>query len=147
MSKKIPSGRNMVFVDTSAWIMLLNQDESRHEEAVETYNGYLKNKVKLTSNMVIAETYTWLRRRIGYKNAMDFLKIMHQMQEEELMVVVWSNTDIENIAFRYLQKYDDHELSFVDAVSFAIMDEMSIKETFTFDRHFSITGFIPLNSL
>lgn len=147
MSKKFPSSRNLVFVDTSAWIMLLNQDENRHQEAIETYNGYLKNKVKLTSNMVIAETYTWLRLRVGFESAMDFLKIMRQMQEEEFLVIVWSDYDIENKSFRYLQKYDDHDLSFADAVSFAIMDKMGIKDAFTFDRHFVITGFLPVNSL
>ncbi|PKM80023.1 MAG: hypothetical protein CVU89_15660 [Firmicutes bacterium HGW-Firmicutes-14] len=69
------------------------------------------------------------------------------MQEEEFLIIVWSDKHIENKSFSYLQKYNDHDLSFADAVSFAIMDEMGIKEAFTFDRHFVITGFLPLNPL
>jgi len=147
MSRTVSYKRNLVFIDTSAWIMLMNQDETRHREAVKTYNERLINSAKATSNLVVSETYTWLRMRTSFKNALDFLTAIRQMQEDELLTIIWSNNRLEEKAIKYLQKYRDHKLSFVDAVSFALMAELKIKDTFSFDRHFNIAGFATINSL
>lgn len=147
MNKTVSHRKNLVFIDTSAWLMLMNQDETRHEEAVETYNELLINSAKVTSNMVISETYNWLRMRTGFKNALDFLTATCQMQNDKLLTIIWSSQVLEEKALRYLQKYQDHKLSFVDAVSFAIMAELKIKNSFSFDRHFNIAGFATVNSL
>ena len=136
-----------VFIDTSAWIMLLNADENRYQEAVATYDDKLKSAEKYTSNMIIGETYTWLRIKAGYQPAMEFLHTINTMLEKDLLILIRSGKESENLATGYLQKYKDHRISYVDAVSFAIMKELDIKEAFTFDKHFSIAGFTPLNPL
>ncbi|MHB8170257.1 MAG: type II toxin-antitoxin system VapC family toxin [Thermincolia bacterium] len=139
--------KDNIFVDTSAWIMLLNNDEDRHAEARETYYCFLKAVPLVTSNLVISETYTWLRLRVGFKAAMNFFSVIHELQNNKLLQIVWSTRELEEKAFTLLPKYDDHHISFADAVSFAIMKELSITRSFTFDKHFMVVGFQPLNPL
>lgn len=135
---------NKIFVDTSAWIALLNAEDDLHEAAVKIYQETAQAITKITSNMVISETYTLLLRRVGHKEATDFLKSINAMQEAGILDIVWSNKDLEQLAFRFLQKYNDHDLSFVDAVSFAMMKELQLTHAFAFDKHFIITGFSVL---
>jgi len=135
-----------VFIDTSAWIMLLNADEKRHMEAAEAYNN-IRTSERYTSNLVIGETYTWLRMRVGYSKAIEFLQAVNTMYSEKMLVIVWSDCDIENRAGDYLRKFSDQDLSFTDAVSFVIMINHEIKAAFTFDKHFTVAGFLPINPL
>jgi predicted nucleic acid-binding protein len=41
----------------------------------------------------------------------------------------------------WLARYADHDLSFTDAVSFAIMKARGIKTALTLDHHFKVAGF------
>ncbi len=53
---------NLFFVDTSAWIMLVNKAETYHQAAVGTYNEMSKATFVI-SNLVVGETYTGYVRR------------------------------------------------------------------------------------
>lgn len=48
---------------------------------------------------------------------------------------------LEEAAEEILRKYQDQELSYTDAVSFATMERDRIAEAFSFDRHFKTAGF------
>lgn len=50
--------------------------------------------------------------------------------------------EIEEKAWDIFERYDDKDFSFTDCVSFVVMREMGIKETFAFDEHFNQMGFI-----
>ena len=41
----------------------------------------------------------------------------------------------------WLERYDDHDFSFTDAVSFAAVTERGIAGALTLDRHFAAAGF------
>ena len=57
---------------------------------------------------------------------------------------IWANESIENEAERILSKYSDQDFSYADAVSFALMKRLKIKNAFSFDKHFVIAGFVNL---
>jgi len=57
---------------------------------------------------------------------------------------IYSDATIEDLAERILNRYADQGFSFVDAVSFVVMQERSITEAFAFDHHFLIAGFTLL---
>jgi predicted nucleic acid-binding protein len=44
-------------------------------------------------------------------------------------------------AWEYFRRADLHELSAVDATSFAIMKRSRIRLAYTFDHHFAVVGF------
>jgi len=136
----------LLFVDTTAWIMLLNKAETYHQAAVETYNEMSKATL-VVSNLVVGETYTWLRKKSGYDKALLFLKVIAEKNELNQLKIIYSEPVLEKQAIQLLEKYREHEFSYADAVSFCVMQNLGIKRAFTYDRHFKIAGFDIVNDL
>lgn len=131
-----------IFVDTSAWIALVDKDDSHHKEAASSYPLLLKNHRNLiTSNFVIAETYIIILNELGHKLAIDFLE---KLKASPRILKIYSNEDIEAEAEPILAKYSDQDFSYTDAVSFVIMKRQKIRKAFSFDKHFVIAGFVNI---
>jgi len=131
-----------IFVDTSAWIALVDKDDSHHKEAASSYPSLLKNHRNLiTSNFVIAETYIIILNELGHKLAIDFLE---KIKASPRILKIYSNEDIEAEAEPILVKYSDQDFSYTDAVSFVIMKRQKIRKAFSFDKHFVIAGFVNI---
>ncbi len=136
----------LIFVDTSAWIMLINKSETDHQAAVQIY-GKMSKATLVTSNLVIGETYTWLRKKIGCDKALEFLNAIDQKHELSQVKIIYSEPALEKQAVQLLDKYRDHDFSYADAVSFSIMRNLGVKQAFTYDRHFLSAGFDIVNDL
>jgi uncharacterized protein len=133
-----------IFVDSSAWIALADRDDSHHKAAAEACPIILKNyKTLVASNLIIAETYIMLLKALGLQVALEFLE---RIKASPRILKIYSNEDVETEAERILSKYSDHDFSYTDAVSFAIMKRHGIKKAFSFDKHFTVAGFINLPS-
>jgi uncharacterized protein len=135
-----------LFVDTSAWIMLLNQSEQHHREAVKTYNERQNNRM-VTTNLIIGETYTWLRKKGSFQAAFEYLQSIKRKADLKQLEVIYSDLSLEQQALRLLEKYQDHQFSYADAVSFCVMQNLGIKEAFAYDLHFVVAGFKVINEL
>jgi hypothetical protein len=128
-----------VFVDSGAWIALSDTRDKYHEAAKGQFRTLVEERVSLfTTNLVIAEVYTIIRRTGGYDPAMRFLR---SIRESVRLKVIFSDRFLEDQAGEILRKYKDQDFSLVDAVSFALMQDLEIEEAFAFDRHFTIAGF------
>lgn len=92
----------------------------------------------VTTNLVVSETYTFLRGEVGFKPAWEFLERTAQTARLD---IVQANDLLEAEGRSLLVKYREHRFSYTDAVSFAVMGEFGIDEAFAFDRHFLIAGF------
>ncbi|MBU0704252.1 MAG: PIN domain-containing protein [Chloroflexi bacterium] len=131
-----------MFVDTSAWIAIINPRDKHHLAAKEFYSGVLARKGQfLISNLIVAETYTNLLWKLGHHKAMSFLDIIEQSSSVHC---VWSDQKLEAQARDILRRYDDQDFSYTDAVSFALMQQQELTEAFAFDHHFSVVGFVQL---
>jgi predicted nucleic acid-binding protein len=131
-----------VFVDTGAWFAIQAQDDAHHREARQTLPVVLRvSRALVTSNLVVGETYTLLRLTKGYKTAKRFLDTLVQSQKLER---VFLTEDIEHRAYEVLSRYADHDFSYVDATSFALMGQRRIKHAFAFDVHFRTAGFVRI---
>lgn len=128
-----------VFVDTGAWLALADSSDDLHTTAVAAYSTILQTGARLvTTNLVVAETYNLIRRRIGHVSAMQFLQ---SLRASPRLDKIYSDLELETAAEVWLQRYADQDFSFVDAVSFALMQAEDISQTFAFDKHFSTAGF------
>jgi predicted nucleic acid-binding protein len=128
-----------VFVDSGAWFAAQAADDAHHEEAARALRGLLALPVVLvTTNHVVGETYTLLRVTRGYDACRRFLELLDQTRRLERIFVT---QDLERRAFAILDRYRDHDFSFVDATSFAFMRAERIRHAFAFGSHFAAAGF------
>jgi predicted nucleic acid-binding protein len=129
-----------VFVDSGAWIALRLQEDQNHALARQAWERLVLRSV-VTSNLVVGETYTYLRRRRGHTEAWRFLDTLSSLRR---LSRVFITPEIETQAYPILRQYSDHDFSYVDATSFAFMRSSGISEVFAFDAHFATAGFIRI---
>lgn len=129
-----------IFVDTSAWVALADKDDSLHRDAASSYPSIFKNHKNLvTSNLIVAETYIILLKELRHKAAIEFLE---RIKASPRILKICSNENIEAEAEGILEKYNDQDFSYTDAVSFVIMKRQKIRKAFCFDKHFVTAGFM-----
>ncbi|WP_026906923.1 type II toxin-antitoxin system VapC family toxin [Paucisalibacillus globulus] len=133
--------RNKLFIDTGAWIALMVESDQFHTKARSYLEDLDLSTKRYSSTYVIAETYTWLRYRIGFKYADSFLDIIQRSKASGALDVIICEMDILELAEQLLRDFPEQRLSYVDAVSMAIMKKEKITKVFGFDQHFYILGF------
>lgn len=132
----------MIFVDTSFWVPLRNRRDPGHQVAARLLERHARAAL-VTTNHVRAETWTFLRRRAGHRSAVDYLDAVERSPR---LRVVHASAEVEADAARWLRRRDEREYSFVDAVSFATMRAMRIREALAFDGDFAAAGFTELTA-
>ena len=127
----------MRFVDTSYWVALLLPRDPHHAEARGLWLDDLG--ALLSSNHVLGETWTYLRRRAGHEAAVMFLDAIATSPR---IAVEHVNEPAEAEALRWLRRHDEREYSFVDATSFAVMRRRRLHEALAFDGDYAAAGFV-----
>ena len=112
-----------VFVDTSAWVALLNKSDQYFQDAIKVYSDLAEVRL-FVSNFVIGETYTWLRCKVSYEIAFSFLTATHKKVELSQAEIIYADTSLEQSALNLLERYKDQRMSFTDALSFSIMNKL-----------------------
>ncbi len=131
----------MIFVDTGAWIALLNRRDQHHQEASAIYRNLQQQQIRLlTTDYVFDETVTRLRYDATHALAVMFLDRMDMFVERRALTVVAIDTDVFEKAKALFRQYDSARLSFTDCTSFVVCRENSIAEAFAFDQHFAMMG-------
>ncbi len=127
-----------VFVDTGAFVALRNAAELEHACARATLEALVRERVPLfTSNYVFAETYAALLVRVGRREAIAWGESFRAGSAIELARV---DESLEESAWSILAAHDDKRWSYVDATSFALMEQEGATEAFAFDSHFAQRG-------
>jgi predicted nucleic acid-binding protein len=127
-----------LFVDTSAFVALSFDDDPNHGNALRYYEPLPRSVKIVTTLFVIAETYTWLRYRVQYSSAIHFLQGVDQAAGMGTLSIIYPNAGLHRKTANVLTRFDDQRLSYVDASSFAVIEEHSIRDIFAFDSHFLI---------
>lgn len=133
----------MIFVDTSAFIAIVNEKDNNHAAAIqfldEIKNGNIRIRKIITSDYIVDETLTRIRYSVGHKEAVEWGK-------DILASKVIEKIEIEGELFRsaweLFRTYDDKKLSFTDCTSFALMKKRGIEKVFSFDEDFKRIGFV-----
>ena len=87
----------------------------------------------MTTNHVVAETIT-LVRRIVHDEA---TKVGDRLYNEALARVHWATPDEERAAFAWFKRHRDQTYSFVDCLSFVVMEKLGIREALAVDSDFT----------
>jgi uncharacterized protein len=128
-----------VFVDTGAWIALVQLRDPLHSRAKATWEQLHDLGARLrTSVPVVLETFTFLERNttrdvaLAWKDSLDKLA--------RFTILECTPSDVQK-AWAYFRRRDLHKLSAVDATSFVVMMRAKIRAAFAFDHHFAAAGF------
>jgi uncharacterized protein len=131
-----------VFMDTAGFLALWDAADEHHGRALRM-QGELARKGRrfLTTDYIIDETVTLLLVRHSHAAAADFLQTV---TNSESLHLEWVTPDRFHAAAAFFARHDDKEWSFTDCVSFQLMHELSLRDSFTTDQHFRQAGFNAL---
>ncbi len=132
----MPLLADAILVDTSAAIALDNNNDRFHATAKDFFQN-TTDKLWVVLNATEHETYTRVRYDMGFRRAInlyDFLK------GDALYQLFFRSSD-EDEARLVLERYQEHTLSFHDALCATVMKRFGIYRVFTFDSHFYTFGF------
>mgnify|MGYP001617045896 CR=1 FL=1 len=130
-----------IFLDSSAFVALYNQDDRFHEMSVALLDNLVRqNTLLLTSDYVIDEVITALRTRANHDVATQFASAYRELPMGLCGIYPVYFPE----ALRIFKRYKDKTYSFTDCASFSYMLAHNIDTAFTFDHHFAQFGFIVL---
>ena len=132
----------MTFVDSSFWIATRLTADRHHEAAVALLEIHGNSRLT-TTNHVVGETLTFLRRKVGHRSAIHFLD---RLEHTPRVRVEFVDEKLEREALRWLRRHDERPYSFVDATSFALMRSLGIEKALAFDGDFAAAGFEELRA-
>ena len=130
------------FVDTSFWVALIRERDTHHPDARLLQQQLSASLV--TSDRVMEETWTFLRRRAGHRLAMRFTDEMGALESKGDLAIERLGTQVVDAAWRWLTLHDERSYSFVDSSSFALMRYLGLTRALAFDGDFTAAGFIEL---
>ena len=125
---------SQVFVDTSALVAFLDGDDPRHARVVSTF-AELASDDLVTHGYVVAESIAVVRRRFGVGGVIalldDLLPVMDVLPVEPALHAAAQT--------RYRSSLPSGT-SFVDQVSFGVMEREAISTAFALDADFVAAG-------
>jgi predicted nucleic acid-binding protein len=126
-----------VFVDTSAFLAVLDADDTHHVHARQVWQDLVTQKEPLVcNNYVLVETFALVQSRLG----MMAVSIL-QNDIQPLISVEWVDEATHRAGASALLTAHRRQLSLVDCTSFETMRQLGIQRAFTLDQHFAEQGF------
>jgi predicted nucleic acid-binding protein len=126
-----------VFVDTSAFLAVLDADDANHKKAARFFERLRsEDETLVCSSYILVETFALLQHRFG-------IAAVRTFQEDffPLLKVEWVERENHLAGVTGVLAAARRRLSLVDCVSFDIMRRLGIKTVFAFDPHFGEQGF------
>lgn len=130
---------NKVFVDTAAWLTLINKDDDLHPQAVAVRTRLQQKKPHLVTTdsifLEVADALSSARFRavtVSYLNRLRALSNLEVLpMSKSLLSQGWA---------LYSNRLDQ-SWGLTDCISFVVMKQADITVAFTSDRHFEQAGF------
>ncbi len=124
-----------VFVDTSAMLAILDEDDLHHRQASSTLRSLVEDAELVTHNYVHVEAIALARRRLGPDAAARLIDALLP-----IITTVWVDEALHTVAVAAYRAAPGPSLT--DYVSFGLMRREGIEVAFAFDRDFETAGFL-----
>lgn len=131
-----------IFADTAFWIALIAPRDQLHSQAKHA-SEWLATCQIVTSEWILTEFLNEFAGR-GEDLRMAATKLVESLQARTDLVIAPLTSAGFATAFDLYRKRADKGWSLTDCSSFAIMEQLGIREALTFDRHFEQAGFKAL---
>lgn len=131
-----------VFIDTSAFLAIIDRDDEHHSLAAQTWIKLIENdELLFTSNYVLLETYSLLQSRLGMRHFQEFHDYFLP-----LLNIRWVSEEIHQDGMNAMLMANRRRLSLVDCVSLTVCRDLNVQVVFAFDPHFSEHGYQLLDA-
>ena len=107
-----------IFVDTAAWLALLNKDDALHTQARQVMKTLRQQRV-----------------------AVEFINGLRQLH---LLSILPASQNLWTAGWKLYSDRPDQDWSLTDCTSFAVMTQERIMQSFTSDHNFEQAGFVKL---
>lgn len=127
----------MIFVDTSAFLAVLDKNDINHALALRCWKNLLQEVYSLyANNYVIVESIAIIQKRLG-------LQAVQTLQTEVLpfIQIDWIDENQHIVVVETVLATNRRKVSFVDCSAFQTMRHLGLDTVFTFDPHFTEQGF------
>ena len=130
-----------VFVDTSAWMAVLDAGDVHHRAAT-AYQEQIADRCRLVvTNYILDELFTLSLMTLGYRRSVDIKHTLDQLHRSGALEVVWVDPPLADAGWSVFERFNQDKLwSFTDCVSFALIRARAIPAAFAFDHHFDQMG-------
>ena len=131
-----------VFVDTVAWIALLDESDSLHKKA-----GEVLEQLSYNNSQLVTTEFILLELGDGFSaagNREKALKFIEQLRGLEILRILPATQELLSQGWELYTKRLDKNWQVTDCISFTVMKAEGISTAFTADRHFVQAGFIKL---
>jgi len=130
-----------VFVDTSAFLAIIDRNDQNHQIAKQLWIQLLHNKAALLcTNYVLLETLALIQHRFGLPVAKTF--------QEDIVPIIhihWVDEALHQAGIAAVLTANRRRLSLVDCISFETARRLGVNTVFAFDQHFVEQGFTCLS--
>lgn len=133
----------MIFVDTGFLYALVDERDQNHQRVIEVLSEYRNQDLEafgLTTNHVVDETITLIRKRSHRDRGVAHdvaVEVGQKLYDGVFGRVHHVTPSEERKAFEYFTRHKDKVYSMTDCVSFVIMDAYKITEALTVDADFT----------
>ncbi|MFC7009850.1 type II toxin-antitoxin system VapC family toxin [Halalkalicoccus salilacus] len=134
-------GVSPLFVDTSAWYAIFDEDDAEHTRATAVREailaGDLHYRPVYTTSHVLGELATLLLR---YSHTVAS-QALNQIRTSPNVTVIHPDGVAFEAAVTQFDRYDDQVISLVDHLTGVLADERDVDQIFAFDSDFRTLGF------
>jgi len=131
-----------VFVDTAAWIALVNANDGLHTAALQEMASLRSRKAPLlTTEFVLLEVADALAAPLLRNRTVSFLEALRRLSVLQILPV---SSMLFADGWALYRQRPDKEWGLTDCISIAVMNQAGIFEAFTSDHHFEQAGFVKL---
>ena len=133
---------NEVFVDTAAWLALLNQSDQLHQQAKAVEKSLHASRcLWVTTDFILIEVADAL---CSVSQRSQTAKLIRNLKSLKSVLVVPLDSELLEQGFALYESRLDQDWGLTDCTSFVVMEQRRITEAFTSDRHFEQAGFVRL---
>ncbi len=131
--------KNTCFVDSVGWIALLNADDELHQEVDTVYKQLMKSGFRfVTTTAVLNEVANSLCKPKFRGAVVEYYK---RLQKSHRVEIVFVDENLWSSGWELYENRPDKEWSLTDCISIVIMQEQSLRDAITNDKHFEQAGF------
>lgn len=131
-----------IFVDTAAWLALLNKDDDLHVQARQVMKTLRRQRaILVTTEFVLLEVADALSAPAHRGRTVKFINDLRQLH---LLSILPASQSLWTAGWKLYSDRLDKDWSLTDCSSFAVMTQERLTQSFTSDHNFEQAGFVKL---